>query len=214
MAVGMLMAYGYFHRGLPWPSDAGRRVWQVLGVSGFLGFFVSDLCLFKAFSGHRAAAVAAGDLAHATHGGSDIVDVARRRASARGRGWRCPSRWPAYCGWCWSSPTATSIRYSRKAIALRALSGRRGHRDPVGGHGTGERRCCHYDPAASALIRILGALVGYVLLITLLGRWRPMVAASRRAQADAHCPRRGRGRAGCRRIDCACWPCRIATKGS
>ena len=36
-----------------------------------------------------------------------------------------------------------------------------------------------YDPAASALIRILGALVGYFLLITVLGRWRPMVAASR-----------------------------------
>ena len=36
-----------------------------------------------------------------------------------------------------------------------------------------------YDPAASALIRILGAMIGYFLLITLLGRWRPIVAASR-----------------------------------
>jgi drug/metabolite transporter (DMT)-like permease len=35
------------------------------------------------------------------------------------------------------------------------------------------------DPAASALIRILGALIGYVLLITFVGRWRPVVAASR-----------------------------------
>ena len=49
LAVGMLMAYGYCHRGLAWPSDADPRVWQVLAVSGFLGFFVSDLCLFKAF---------------------------------------------------------------------------------------------------------------------------------------------------------------------
>ena len=43
------MAYGYFRRGMAWPSDANPRVWQMLGISGFLGFFVSDLCLFKAF---------------------------------------------------------------------------------------------------------------------------------------------------------------------
>ena len=49
LAVGMLMAFGYIHRGLPWPSDADGRVWLILGASGFLGFFVSDLCLFKAF---------------------------------------------------------------------------------------------------------------------------------------------------------------------
>src|SRR5208337_1267213 len=49
LAVGMLMAYGYFRRGLPWPSDADGRLWLMLGGSGFLGFFISDLCLFKAF---------------------------------------------------------------------------------------------------------------------------------------------------------------------
>src|SRR5580692_8148314 len=49
LAVGMLMVYGHFHRGLAWPSDAGRRVWEMLCISGFLGYFVSDLCLFKAF---------------------------------------------------------------------------------------------------------------------------------------------------------------------
>ena len=43
----------------------------------------------------------------------------------------------------------------------------------------------NFDPAASALIRILGALIGYVLLITLLGRWRPMVAASRQRKPMA-----------------------------
>ncbi len=33
LAVGMFMAYGWFHRGLPWPSDAAPRVWQMLGNS-------------------------------------------------------------------------------------------------------------------------------------------------------------------------------------
>src|SRR5580704_17405115 len=30
-------------------AGAGLRTWLTLGFSGFLGFFVSDLCLFKAF---------------------------------------------------------------------------------------------------------------------------------------------------------------------
>ena len=36
-------------RGIALPWDAAPRVWWMLGLSGFLGFFVSDLCLFKAF---------------------------------------------------------------------------------------------------------------------------------------------------------------------
>ena len=49
LAVALLMLYGYFSRGMALPLDADRRTWELLGLSGFLGFFVSDLCLFKAF---------------------------------------------------------------------------------------------------------------------------------------------------------------------
>jgi drug/metabolite transporter (DMT)-like permease len=35
-----------------------------------------------------------------------------------------------------------------------------------------------YDPAGLALIRILGGLVGYLGLITVLGRWPAMIAAA------------------------------------
>jgi drug/metabolite transporter (DMT)-like permease len=35
-----------------------------------------------------------------------------------------------------------------------------------------------YDAAAATLVRILGALAGYVVLLTVLGRWRPVLAAA------------------------------------
>ena len=45
----MLAAYGQIVRGLWLPSDADRETWLLLGLSGFFGFFLSDICLFKAF---------------------------------------------------------------------------------------------------------------------------------------------------------------------
>ena len=49
MAVLLLALYGQLTRGLALPVDASARQWWILGLSGWLGFFVSDLCLFKAF---------------------------------------------------------------------------------------------------------------------------------------------------------------------
>ena len=49
MAVLLLALYGRLTRGLALPVDASARQWWILGLSGWLGFFVSDLCLFKAF---------------------------------------------------------------------------------------------------------------------------------------------------------------------
>ncbi len=89
--------------------------------------------------GHRAAAVAAGDLAHAAHRGPDIVDVARqepRPAGLAGDGRHAGRRAVGGVG------AARRRRASPRPedVAVRALSGRRGHRGPVGGHGIGERR--------------------------------------------------------------------------
>ena len=36
-------------RGLWLPTDADLRTWLLLGASGFFGFFLSDLCMLKAF---------------------------------------------------------------------------------------------------------------------------------------------------------------------
>ena len=178
LAVGMLMAYGYLRRGLPWPSDADPRVWQMLGLSGFLGFFVSDLCLFKAFLiiGPRLSLL--------------VTSLTPPLA--------------AVIAWVWYGRSLGPRAWLAMAITLAGvlwvvLERRDGDECP---HGAKQLRyglflacvativqavgmvlakdgVADYDPAASALIRILGAMIGYLLLITLLRRWRPMIAASR-----------------------------------
>ena len=42
------MAYAPLAGGRWLPTDASPHIWLLLGVSGFLGFFLCDVCLFKA----------------------------------------------------------------------------------------------------------------------------------------------------------------------
>ncbi len=178
LAVGMLMAYGYFRRGLAWPSDAPLRVWQVLGVSGFLGFFVSDLCLFKAFL------VIGPRLSLLVTSLTPLMTV--------------------LISWVWQGRNLDSQSWLGMAITLAGvlwvvLEQRDGDEHPHSrktlryglflafvatvaqsfGMVLAKDGIANYDPAASALIRVFGALIGYFLLITLIRRWRPIVAASR-----------------------------------
>ena len=43
-----VLAYARIFRGLWLPGDADGRTWLILGVSGFFGFFLADVCFFKA----------------------------------------------------------------------------------------------------------------------------------------------------------------------
>ena len=47
VAAGLMVAYCRIVRGLWLPTDAGVRTWLWLGASGFFGFFLCDICLFK-----------------------------------------------------------------------------------------------------------------------------------------------------------------------
>jgi drug/metabolite transporter (DMT)-like permease len=49
MACVILIGVGRAVRGSWLPTDILPKTWLVLGISGFFWFFVSDLCLFKAF---------------------------------------------------------------------------------------------------------------------------------------------------------------------
>jgi drug/metabolite transporter (DMT)-like permease len=178
LAIGMFTAYGYWHRGLAWPSDASPRVWQVLGASGFLGFFVSDLCLFKAFLliGPRRALL----VTSLTPPLAVLISWVWFDAGLGPQAWLAMAVTLAGVLWVVLEQRdgeehphgRKQLRYglflAGTATAVQAL-GTVMAKDGIAG----------YDPAASAFIRVLGALVGYVLLITLLGRWRPMLAASR-----------------------------------
>jgi drug/metabolite transporter (DMT)-like permease len=45
-----LSCFSYFYKGMLFPSDATAYQWFWLSISGFVGFVLGDLCLFKAFT--------------------------------------------------------------------------------------------------------------------------------------------------------------------
>lgn len=45
----LLAVFGWLARGLPWPTDAAGPVWGWLLLSGLIGYFLGDLCLFEAY---------------------------------------------------------------------------------------------------------------------------------------------------------------------
>jgi len=49
VAWGMLALYGWAFRGLPLPVDASADTWLWMSISGFVGFFLCDMCLFRAW---------------------------------------------------------------------------------------------------------------------------------------------------------------------
>ena len=49
IAWGILALFGWVFRGLPLPLDASGETWLWMLLSGFVGFFLCDLCLFRAW---------------------------------------------------------------------------------------------------------------------------------------------------------------------
>ena len=48
LAFLLLAGFNWAHRGLPLPTDATPAQWKWLLLSGLIGFFIGDLCLFRA----------------------------------------------------------------------------------------------------------------------------------------------------------------------
>lgn len=54
IAVILLGIICYFRRGMFWPGDANQHVWIGMALSGFVGFFLCDMCLFRSYVLHGA----------------------------------------------------------------------------------------------------------------------------------------------------------------
>lgn len=177
-----LAVYGGLFRGLPLPTDADGKTWLILGLSGLMGFFVCDLCAFKAllvigprltlllqaFSPPTAAILSwifLGEtlltrqwLAMAvTIGGITWVVLERQPMPGTSHGRR---------------PAATGVLLAVAAALAQAVA------MMLSRKGIGQ-----YDAVAATFIRVLGALPGYVLLLTVVGRWPAVFLALRDARA-------------------------------
>jgi len=189
VTCGFLLAYGRSVRGLWLPSDADADTWVLLGLSGFVGFFVADACLFKAFLmiGPRLTLLIQALTAPITA----LIS------------WSClndrltPGQWLAMVV---TLSGVTWVILERRGGERR--SGQRSSDDSrqiwqgillalvaaVGqsiGFVLSKQGIGQYDAVAATFIRVLGALIGYILLISIFRHWPAMLATVRHRRVMA-----------------------------
>jgi len=165
MAIIFIGITTYFTRGIFFPTDATPYQWFWLGLSGFVGFFLGDMFLFKSYMviGSRTAAL--------------IMSFAPMLT--------------AIIGWFFlneqlSGMNIAGIMVSISGIVI-AISNRRmklnipfkGFLLAFGG-ATGQavglilskKGMGHYDPIAATQIRALFGILSFAILITVLRRWK------------------------------------------
>ncbi len=182
IACVLLAVYGHIVRGQWLPTDAGASAWTLLGISGVLGFFLSDLCLLKSFLliGPRRALLIQ----------SLVPPIA------------------AVVSWLWLDDALTLRHWLAMGVTIAGVAwvildradGQEGSQAQRR-RGTGlalvaavaqavgfvltKQGLGDYDPVAATFVRILGAMGGYMLLVTALGRWHAMWTASKQPRAMA-----------------------------
>jgi drug/metabolite transporter (DMT)-like permease len=185
IACLILAAYRQAVHGQALPLDAAPRTWLPLILSGFMGFFVADVFLFKAFLliGPRLSLLIMSLSPPMTVVISQVLlgeflDARQWLAmgvTLAGIAWvvlEQPEREPhphqRWAMW-WGCLLATVGALGQ---AVGAVLARDAMREPISG------TLANCDAVTGTFIRILGGLAGYLLLITLLGRWPPTVAAA------------------------------------
>lgn len=163
-AIGFLGITTFITRGLFFPTDATPHQWIWLGLSGFVGFFLGDLMLFKSYMiiGSRTAAL--------------IMSLAPMIT--------------AIIGWFFldeilSLKNIIAIVISVSGIML-AIANRKmklniplkgfllafgGAMGQAIGLILGKKGMGHFDPVASTQIRAIFGLISFAVLITVLNRW-------------------------------------------
>lgn len=174
----LLMVYQQIARGRPLPTDLPVNAWLLLSASGFFWYFVSDLCLFKAFLliGPRLS----------------LLITSLTPPIAATLSWVCIGDELALWHWIAMAVTLAGVAW----VVSEQPNGDvhpHTHRDRTKGiilalvaaaaqaiglvlskQGVGE---C--DPMAATLICMLGALSGFVVLVTFRRRWPATLAATR-----------------------------------
>lgn len=177
MACPMLATHALLARHLVVPSDVGLPTWWLMGLSGFMGFFLADVCLFQAFVwiGPRLSLLLQA-LAPPLTAILSWLWLSERLETLQ---------WLAMAvtlgGIVWvvleqpqAGPLALPSRHRRLGLLLAA----------AGAVGQAvafvlarkARDFGPFDPVAATQIRIFGALLGYPVLVTLARRWPSVVS--------------------------------------
>lgn len=177
-----LLIYGQLVRGLALPTDATPSLWFWLGLSGFLGLFLADICLFKAclLIGPRITLL----INSLTPPFAAIVAWAWLGEPLTPRHWL--AMFITLGGIIWvvlERPDEGSRPHDRRILTYGiALTVFAAFAQAVGAV-FAKRGIGDYDAMGATFLRVIGALVGYLPLITISGRWPMMLSAMRKPRA-------------------------------
>jgi drug/metabolite transporter (DMT)-like permease len=183
VGFAFLSVFAYFYRGMIFPVDAGLRTWLWLILSGLIGFVFGDLCLFQAFVviGARISMlimalappitalvswIILGETLTlwnfigmvVTITGIAIVVLTRDGEDAvNGVRGRLKFNFPA-----WGLLLAFGGAVGQ---ATGLVLSKLGMKD--------------YDPFASSQIRVMAGIVGFSVIVTIMGQWRELSKATR-----------------------------------
>lgn len=182
-----LTLHGLLFRGLPFPTDATWESWKLLALSGFFGFFLSDLLLFKAFLliGPRLTLLVYSLMPPMTAVASwlylgeplALKDWLAMAVTVGGVAWVVAEQ-PQH-----DEPVERDEPQHGHRPGLGLLAALLATTLQVVGLLLAKQGIADNDPAAATYIRAIGALVGYAALLTVVRRWPAMLAAIRHPRA-------------------------------
>jgi len=186
LAALFFMIYGYFVRGKCLPTDASIHTWCWLSLSGFTGFFLGDLFLFRSFNeiGVRLSML--------------IMSLAPVFVAVTGWLWLSETMSVRHIigmavtisGVMWviverpieGSPHPNHVGFKGIAYALLGAAGQ-GLGVVIGKYGMishSETQTHIYEPFAATQIRTYAGILGFLLLIVYLGRTKDILKACQR----------------------------------
>jgi drug/metabolite transporter (DMT)-like permease len=182
IACVFLMIYGQCTRGMALPTDATASQWLYLGISGFLGFFVSDLCLFNAFLmiGPRRSLL----VQSLTPPLAAIISWIFLSETFALRHWAAMGVTLAGIVWVvLEQPDIPHAPDQKKQQRLGLLLAVAAAVAQAFSFTLAKKGIDNYDPVATTFVRILGALAAYLALLTVLGHWRSILNTVRHRRA-------------------------------
>jgi len=182
LTLVLLTLYGGLVRGQWWPVGVSAERWSVLAASGFTGFFLADILIFKAFLliGPRLTVLLQAFTPPLAAQFSWLL------LGDRLSGWQWVAMGVTLAGVVWvvlEGHNGTGDAHDPRRIALGILLAVLGAAVAAIALVLSKKGIGDLDPTVATFIRVLGGLAGMVPLVTVTRRWPSVVDTARHPRA-------------------------------